>query len=155
MMLHLRLASQRVPYGTLRMSASTAYLSTASLSKATGLGREALRFYESRGLIKPTKRTAAGYRQYSKNTVERIAFIKQTQLAGFTLKEIKHLLQLNSEGTDNCGTLSEVFDGKQKELEKTILELQTRKETLRNLVKTCEQQDIARSCDFVRKGSGC
>lgn len=137
------------------MSAPTAYLSTASLSRATGLGREALRFYETRGLIKPANRTAAGYRQYYKNTVERIAFIKQTQLAGFTLKEIKHLLQLHSHGEDSCGTLSKILDGKLAELEDAIIEMQTRREALRSLVKTCAQQVSTRSCDFVRTGSGC
>ena len=137
------------------MSVSAAYLSTASLSKATGLGREALRFYETRGLIKAATRTAAGYRQYATDTVERIGFIKQTQLAGFTLKEIKHLLQLHADGKDSCGALSKVLEGKLKETESVILEMQTQQEALRELVKTCAQQEGTRSCDFIRKGTGC
>lgn len=131
------------------------YLSTAKLSKATGIGRETLRFYETRGLIKPIKRTSAGYRQYDTSVIDRIGFIKQTQLAGFTLKEIKHLLQLNADKADTCGEMRKLMDDKLKQVEALLTETQQRHAAILNLVSTCSEQNESRRCDFVVKGQGC
>jgi len=137
------------------MPTAHTYLSTAKLSKATGIGRETLRFYETRGLIKPAARTAAGYRQFDANTISRIAFIKQTQQAGFTLKEIKHLLQLNADQSDTCGTLSKILDGKLKQLDELLSAMHAQRQALLVLTKTCASQNESRQCNFVSTKSGC
>lgn len=137
------------------MAVISKYLSTAKLSKAAGVGRETLRFYELRGLIKPIARTAAGYRQYDESTVDRIAFVKQTQLSGFTLKEIRHLLQLNADRVDTCGELSKILGNKLLQVNQQLEELRQRRVALLNLANTCSQQSRSRRCDFVAKGSGC
>lgn len=137
------------------MTATHTLLSTASLAKAAGVGRETLRFYEEQGLIAPRSRSAAGYRQFDKHTVDLIAFIKQTQLAGFSLKEIKRLLGLRANGQDTCGAMSKVLADKLKETDTELAALQARREALRALTNTCEQQDATRACGFVRQGPGC
>ena len=136
------------------MSAS-AFLSTTALACTAGVGRETLRFYETRGLIKPVLRTAAGYRQYDNTTVERIAFIRQTQQAGFTLKEIRQLLQLHADHTDTCGTLSSILGGKLRELDAHIAAMQIQRTALVELTQQCTDQPAARHCKFVDGKSGC
>ncbi len=64
------------------------------LASATGLSRDALRFYEQRGLIAST-RTSAGYRLYAPETVQLVAYIRTAQRLGFSLAEIgDHLPEL-------------------------------------------------------------
>jgi DNA-binding transcriptional MerR regulator len=130
-------------------------LTTGALARATGLGRETLRFYEEQGLIAPVARTAAGYRQFTMKTIEEIAFIKQTQRAGFSIREISHLLQLRLTNQDTCGALKQILSTKLQGVDAALVALQARRAALGELVLTCSQQDATRICDFVRTGPGC
>jgi MerR family transcriptional regulator, copper efflux regulator len=131
------------------------FLTTASVGKNANVGRETLRFYEEKGLIKPVGRTAAGYRQFASDIVERIAFIKQTQRAGFTLKEIHELLKLRATSQDSCGAIAPVLAQKLDQVNSDIAALQEKRAVLAELAGTCAQQDATRPCQFVRKGPGC
>ena len=55
-----------------------------------GVGVETIRFYERKGLIaQPRKPKNSGFRDYPRETVQRIHFIKQAQEIGFSLRVIR------------------------------------------------------------------
>lgn len=64
------------------------------LSKKTGLSKDTIRFYEKKGLITASDRRAGTrlYKEYSPETIERLLMIAQGKRLGFTLSEIKQLL---------------------------------------------------------------
>lgn len=64
------------------------------LSKQTGVSKDTIRFYEKIGLIAASsKQTGARiYKEYGVETAEHLLFIKQAQGLGFTLKEIKKVI---------------------------------------------------------------
>jgi DNA-binding transcriptional MerR regulator len=62
------------------------------LARLTGLARASLLHYESLGLLKAGKRSAAGYRLYSAEEVERLRTIRRYRDAGLSLKAIGELL---------------------------------------------------------------
>jgi MerR family transcriptional regulator, copper efflux regulator len=64
------------------------------LSKKTGVSKDTIRFYEKLGLITASDREAGTklYKEYSPETVERLSMIGQGKGLGFTLSEIKQLL---------------------------------------------------------------
>ena len=64
------------------------------LAKQAGVSVQAVRFYERRRLLRAPRRTAAGYRIYTERDLEIVRAIKQMQHFGFTLKEIRRILQL-------------------------------------------------------------
>ena len=64
------------------------------VSKKSGVGIEAIRFYEKSGLLERPDRTYSGYRMYPAEVLDRIAFIKQAQTLGFSLDEINQLISL-------------------------------------------------------------
>lgn len=67
------------------------------LSSLTGLSKDSLRYYEDLGLILPSERTESNYRLYEMpNTLQKILFIKKAQTLGFSLAEIKDILQAGS-----------------------------------------------------------
>ncbi len=72
------------------------------LAAAAGVTTKALRFYESRGLLAVPARTASGYRDYDAHVVERLAFIRDAQLAGLTLAEIASVLELKDSRAGTC-----------------------------------------------------
>ncbi len=64
------------------------------LASQTSVSNDTLRYYEQEGLIEPAGKSLAGYRLYDNASAQRIRFIKQAQLCGFTLSEIRELLVL-------------------------------------------------------------
>ena len=64
------------------------------VAKLAGVGVETVRFYERKGLLEEPERTESGYRQFDENVVNRLLFIRRAKELGFTLNEIKGLLEL-------------------------------------------------------------
>ena len=68
----------------------TSTLTIGALAQAAGVGVETVRFYERTGLLPEPLRTPAGYRQYPRDTVDRVKFIRRGQGLGFALREIRN-----------------------------------------------------------------
>ncbi|MGO1431378.1 MULTISPECIES: redox-sensitive transcriptional activator SoxR [unclassified Halomonas] len=86
------------------MSRSTQHhadLSIGEVAERAGLATSALRFYESRGMIK-SRRNVSGHRRYARDVLRRVAIIKVAQRVGIPLEEIAEALSaLNDGGTPN------------------------------------------------------
>jgi MerR family redox-sensitive transcriptional activator SoxR len=70
-------------------SAKTAnqLLTIGETARRSGVATSALRFYESRGLIR-SQRVEGNHRRYNRATLRRIAIIRVAQTLGFSLAEI-------------------------------------------------------------------
>src|SRR5687768_18474301 len=66
------------------------------LAQRARINADSIRFYERQGLLSPETKTDSGYRLYSDAALRRITFIKQAQLCGFSLAEIRELLQMHN-----------------------------------------------------------
>jgi MerR family transcriptional regulator, mercuric resistance operon regulatory protein len=64
------------------------------LAQQSGCNIEAVRFYERRGLLPPPPRTAGGHRDYDRQDLKRLTFIRRARELGFTLSEVRGLLAL-------------------------------------------------------------
>lgn len=64
------------------------------LAKKTGLTKDTIRFYEKRGLIESQERQAGtrAYMDFSPEMLDRVAMIAQGKSLGFTLSEMKQLI---------------------------------------------------------------
>jgi len=65
------------------------------LASKAGLNIQTLRFYERRGLLREPARTLSGYRTYGQTDLETVYFIRWCQRLGFTLREVRQLLDLH------------------------------------------------------------
>ena len=77
-------------------------LSPSALAREAGVNQQTIRYYERRGLIPPPPRTGSGYREFPPDTIRRVRFIRQAQALGFTLREIKDLLDLRVRSGVGC-----------------------------------------------------
>ena len=66
-------------------------ISISALALRAGVKASALRFYEDEGLIQ-SQRSAGGQRQYAKEVLRRVAFIRAAQSVGLSLGEIRDAL---------------------------------------------------------------
>lgn len=95
------------------------------LAKASDMSREALRFYEKRGLIR-SRRASNGYRSYPPETVLLLDYIRAAQRLGFTLAEIgDRLPQLwQAEGAGSGSEISAILQEKLCDIDNRIAMLQ-------------------------------
>jgi DNA-binding transcriptional MerR regulator len=68
-------------------------LTIGQLAKHAGLRTSALRYYEEQGLLEPIGRTRSGYRLYAPNAEQTLHFIQRAQRLGFSLADIRTLLE--------------------------------------------------------------
>ena len=93
-----------------------------TLASQTGLSRDALRFYEERGLIRST-RSANSYRSYAPETVQLVGYIRAAQRLGFSLAEIgENLPALWSSDTPDAAVAALLAD-KVSMIDRKIAEL--------------------------------
>ncbi|MGB7538676.1 MAG: MerR family transcriptional regulator [Anaerolineales bacterium] len=95
------------------------------LAQKVGLTSHTIRFYEKKGLISKRyiKRGPNNYRQYSDEAVERIMAIKTLQASGFTLSEIKGLLEKWDSGKLTPHEGANLLQQKMDEIDAKIAEL--------------------------------
>lgn len=73
----------------------------AELEQRTGVNRHTLRYYEKAGLLQEVGRRGNNYRDYPEKAVERVAMLCQLKALGFSLREIREVLDaLRSDSID-------------------------------------------------------
>ncbi len=106
-------------------------LKIGEVSKRSGVGIEALRFYEKSGLLDKPSRTYGGYRVYGAEVLERLAFIKRAQALGFSLEEIGRVLADARKGQSPCDEVREIVRRRMEELDERLRELQRYRKELK------------------------
>lgn len=98
-------------------------LKIGEVSKRSGIGVEALRFYEKSGLLERPSRTESGYRVYGAEVLERLAFIRRAQVLGFSLEEIRRVIEERRAGQSPCAEVREVVRRRLSELDERMAEM--------------------------------
>ena len=93
------------------------YFKIGELAKQTGIAVGTLRYYSDLGLLLPVHRGDNGYRYYSENASSQVQFIKKAQAIGFTLEEIKQILDVRDRGEKPCSLVQTLLDNKIEQLE--------------------------------------
>lgn len=109
-------------------------LSIGQLAAGGNVGVETIRFYQRKGLLETPTRES-GIRRYGSEDLRRLRFIKQAQVAGFTLEEIKELLALDT-GEDR-DRARELAKRRIKALDAKISDLKEARDALQQLAKEC------------------
>lgn len=112
-------------------------LTIGKLAEMAGVGVETIRFYQRKELLREPK-TTSGFRTYAEEDAQRIIFIKKAQELGFTLSEVKELLELNTKPRMTCGAVKTKTSEKIKEIEAKIADLKRMKESLEILANACD-----------------
>lgn len=98
-------------------------LRIGEVARRSGVGIEALRFYERRGLLGRPARTESNYRVYDETVLERLDFIRRAQTVGFTLDEIGEILAESAGGRSPCRHVRELARRKLEALDARMAEL--------------------------------
>ena len=74
------------------------HLTVGRVAEATGVSVRALHHYDAVGLVRPSGRSAAGYRLYAPDDVERLRTVVVYRRLGFSLEEVADLLAADGSG---------------------------------------------------------
>jgi len=120
------------------------------VAKLSGTGIETIRFYEREGLLLEPERRPSGYRQYDEASVERLNYIRRAKELGFTLAEIRELLQLSFVAS-HCEHIRQRAEAKIADIEQKILSLRQMKRSLGKIVEHCRTKDSTEDCPLVHQ----
>ena len=95
-------------------------LTIGQLARSGGATVETIRYYEREGLLEAPGRSKSGYRAYEADAVQRLVFIHRAQELGFTLKEIRDLIALQTDETADCTAVRAAALEKGPEMYKTF-----------------------------------
>lgn len=124
-------------------------MTIGEVARSVGIGVETIRFYERKGLIHEPPRRTSGYRQYEAGAVRRLRFIRRAKELGFTLAEIKGLLDLRAGPETHCEDIRLELEAKVVDIEKRIADLHHMKRALRDFSRTCESSDPLGECPIL------
>ncbi|MGL6028295.1 MAG: MerR family transcriptional regulator [Legionella sp.] len=102
-------------------------------AKMFGVGVETIRYYQRQGLLHVPENS--GIRRYSDQDIQRLKFILAAKKAGFTLKEIKALLDCDA--NKDRAYIRQVSNERIAMLDKQMAELKEARDFLHQLVDEC------------------
>ena len=112
-------------------------LTIGALSKHTRVNIETIRFYERVGILPKPPRSAGGHRIYSQDQLMRLSFVRRSRELGFSLDEIRGLLQLVDGGRYTCAEVKAITLDHLADVRRKITDLRRLEQTLASVAGKC------------------
>ncbi|HEX2753348.1 MAG TPA: helix-turn-helix domain-containing protein [Alphaproteobacteria bacterium] len=113
-------------------------MTIGKLSAKTDVNIETIRYYEKEGILPLPPRTQNGYRDYSKEHVKRLMFVRRSRELGFSLDEIRTLLVIVDGRRLTCAEIKAVTLTHLDAIRKKITDLQKLEKTLQKTTDQCK-----------------
>ena len=114
-------------------------ITIGKLAQMAGVGVETVRFYQRKELLREPE-APGSVRTYNEEDAQRIIFIKKAQELGFSLAEVKELLELNTKPRVTCGTVKKKTLDKITEIDQKIADLRKMRDSLERLSCACDSK---------------
>jgi DNA-binding transcriptional MerR regulator len=138
----------------------TAAMQIGEVAKRTSLTVDAIRFYEKRKLLPKAVRSAGRFRLYGEGTIERLRFIQQMQGFGFSLREVRELIQLRERKVDACESVKQLVQAKLVDVRAKLQELRRLESELEMDLRKCNRElnhrrrHAAHACPMLEEVAG-
>lgn len=124
-------------------------MNSKEISRKSGLPISTIRYYEKIELIPSPLRKSNGYRDYDEDVLFLLRIIKELTYLGFSLREIKELLnfiQIHSNISDNLDYIQDILEQKNKE----ILERQVQLKLISNQLADIKEKEKFEGCPIKK-----
>ncbi|PZQ86944.1 MAG: MerR family transcriptional regulator [Leifsonia xyli] len=118
------------------------------LGRATDTKVETIRYYERIGLLAAPRRTSGNYRAYDETHLNRLSFIRRSRDLGFSLEQVRALLDLADQRDRPCEAVDEIAKFHLVEVERKIADLTALRKELRDMVRHCGHGSV-RDCRII------
>lgn len=121
-------------------------LTIGVVAEKASVNIETIRYYQRMQLLQEPQKPAQGYRIYPESDISRLRFIKRAQQLGFTLKEIRELMDL---GDGHCHQVQGLAKHKLDLITERLVDLQNMRAALTELVTRCELNPTDTHCAII------
>ena len=94
-----------------------------NLANNAGVPAYVVRYCTQIGLLTPSRDSENGYRQFSKNDIHRVRFIRRAKLLGFKLSDIRKILHDADAGRSPCREVRQIIAQRARDNRKRLQEL--------------------------------
>ncbi|WP_274626621.1 Cu(I)-responsive transcriptional regulator [Arvimicrobium flavum] len=115
-------------------------MNVGEAARASGLPAKTIRYYEEIGLIHPA-RAANGYRDYARDDIHRLSFLRRARSLGFSVEECRQLMALYSDKERASHDVRQIAIAHVSAIEEKVRELQSMRTTLQKLIHACHGDD--------------
>lgn len=122
-------------------------MTIGALARRAGVNVETIRYYQRLQLLDEPAKPPGGVRRYAEVVVERVRFIKRAQELGFSLAEIRRLMQLGD--PQNCGEARALAAEKLALVESRVVDLQRLRGVLKDLIGRCDRRRGKVACPII------
>ncbi|HET6913361.1 MAG TPA: heavy metal-responsive transcriptional regulator [Rhodanobacteraceae bacterium] len=127
----------------------SSHLTIGAVARGAGVRIDTIRYYEREGLLPAPRRRDSGYRDYGRDTVDRLKFIRRAKSLGFTLDEIRELLALSADHERCVRGVKQRAEAKLAEIEQRIAEMQRMRRGLKKLIAECPGHGDPGTCPIL------
>jgi DNA-binding transcriptional MerR regulator len=129
------------------------FMLIGELVKRSGLTKDAIRFYEKRGLINLDKkqRRENNYKEYPEQVLDRLMLIKTIKGFGFTLSEIDTFFELWKAEDASCENLAFTLEEKVNQIDDQMKRLTELRSKLTSSLEKCRNDN----CEFEKSVPSC
>lgn len=114
------------------------------LAREVGVKVVTIRYYERIGLLPAVRRSGRGaYRRYGEAERRRLGFIRRARDLGFTLDQVRTLLDLARQRDRDCAEVDAIARGHLAEVERKIASLSALRRDLRRVIESCRRGTVA------------
>jgi DNA-binding transcriptional MerR regulator len=124
-------------------------MTIGDLAKETGVKIVTIRYYERIGVVPTVKRTSGNYRNYGSAHVRRLRFIRRCRDLGFSLEQVRDLLQLSAENGPSCAEVCDMAERQRKAVEDKIADLKRLASELRRIRAACNGRRTMAECRII------
>ena len=125
------------------------------LARLTGKTTRAIHLYEELGLLKPTTRSSGGFRLYESRAVDRVRWIELLHGMGFSLQEMKEVLEAWWKAELGPAAMSRLRGLFQTKLRETREAVERHRQIERELLEGLAYLETCKVCGTHESSSGC
>lgn len=117
--------------------------SIGTLGRMTATKVETIRYYERVGMLPAPPRTSGNYRAYGPAQLKRLSFIRRSRELGFSLDEIRALLDLADKRDQPCDAVDAIARQHLADVDRKIADLRQLRRELSAMIASCAQGSVA------------
>lgn len=122
-------------------------MTIGELAKKAEVNVQTIRYYERTELLSaPHRWPDSGYRDFDEEAYHRLRFIASAKELGFTLREIKELLNMRILPGESCEEVRQMIDAKLVDLDRRMTEMRRLRRVLVKLEAECAQRSSDATC---------
>lgn len=112
--------------------------SIGQLAAQTGAKVPTIRYYEGIGLLQAAGRNAGNQRRYDRAALERLGFIRHARALGFSLEDIRALIEMSAHPEQPCAALNQIARDQLAATRARIAQLQRLEAELARIAAECD-----------------